>query len=167
MKHPKSTWPAILLAAAWAVLAASSAKAQTTNPLVGSWTVVSATTERGETKTETYGPHPKGSLMVDADGRYSIALMRAGLPKIASNNRTTGTAEENKAIVSGSIALFGTLTVNAQEKLILCKVATSTFPNWDEVELRCPFTITGDELRFTIPEATGGGRGIMVWKRVK
>ena len=40
--------------------------------------------------------------MVDANGRYAIVFSRADLPKFASNSRTTGTAEENKAIVGGA-----------------------------------------------------------------
>ena len=40
---------------------------------------------------------------MDANGRYVIAIARAGIPKVASNNRTTATPEENKAIVGGSI----------------------------------------------------------------
>ena len=40
--------------------------------------------------------------MVDANGRYLITFARADLPKVASNNRTMATPEENKAIVGGA-----------------------------------------------------------------
>jgi hypothetical protein len=39
------------------------------------------------------------------------SLNRADLPKFAANNRNVGTPEENKAIVQGSFAYFGTYTV--------------------------------------------------------
>jgi hypothetical protein len=157
----------IALLAAWMVLSVGAVSAQTTKDLVGTWTVVSAFTEQAGTKTETYGPNPKGILIVAADGRYAIAAMRAGLPKLASNNRETGTPEENKAIVVGSIAHFGTLSVNAAEKAIILKVDAATFPNWDGTEQMWPFTLVGDELKFTVPAASGGGTAVTVWKRAK
>jgi hypothetical protein len=104
---------------------------------------------------------------VDANGRYVLAIVRAGLPKVASNNRTTATPEENKAIVGGSITHFGTLSVNAEDKTITFKIETSTFPNWDGIEQKRPFTITGDELQYTVPAQSGGGTGTVVWKRAK
>jgi hypothetical protein len=84
------------------VLAAGGAFAQTAKDLVGTWTLVSAINEQGGKTTDTYGPHPKGILTVDANGRYVLVIARADLPKVASNNRTTATPEENKAIVQGS-----------------------------------------------------------------
>src|SRR5713101_4279552 len=99
------------------VLAAGDAFAQTAKDLVGTWTLVSAVTEQGGNKTDTFGPNPKGILTVDANGRYVLAFVRAGLPKVASNNRTTATPEENKAIVQGSATHFGTLSVNAADKV--------------------------------------------------
>jgi hypothetical protein len=39
------------------------------------------------------------------------------------------TPEENKAIMEGSIAYFGTYTVDEAAKTISMRVETSTFPN--------------------------------------
>jgi hypothetical protein len=83
------------------------------------------------------------------------------------NNRTTATPEENKAIVQGSNTHFGTLSVNAADKTITFKIETSTFPNWDGTEQKRPFTVTGDELTYTVPAASGGGTATVVWKRAK
>ena len=110
-------------------LSAGEVCAQTTSDLAGTWTLVSAVTEQGGTKADTFGPHPKGILMVDAHGRYVLTIVRAGLPKIASNNRTTATPAENKAIVQGSNTHFGTLAVNAADQTIAFTIETSTFPN--------------------------------------
>jgi hypothetical protein len=141
------------------------AKQLTTKDLVGTWTLISSVTEQGGTKTEPYGPNAKGIMTVDANGRYVIVAMRAGLPKFASNNRATGTPEENKAILGGSIAHFGTLSVNEAERAIILKIETATFPNWGGTEQKWPFTITGDTLHFTVPTASGGGTATTVWKR--
>src|SRR5437867_11126814 len=149
------------------VLAAGDAIGQTAKDLVGTWTLVSAVTEQGGNKTDTFGPNAKGILVVDANGRYVIAFRRADLPKVASNNRTTGTPEENKAIVAGSLTHFGTLAVNAADKTITFKIQTATFPNWDGTEPKRAFTIAGDELTYTVPAASAGGTTTTVWKRAK
>ena len=150
-----------------AVLSADTVCAQTAKDLAGTWTLVSVVTEQGGTKTDTYGPNPQGRLIVDANGRYVIAIARAGLPKVASNNRTTATPEENKAIVGSSLAYFGTLSVNAADKMLTFTIETATFPNWDGTEQKRVFTITGDELQYTNPAGSGGGTVTVVWKRAK
>ena len=61
---------------------------------------------------------------MDANGRYVLAIARADLPKVASNNRTTATPEENKAIVQGSLTHFGTVSVNAADKTMTFKIET-------------------------------------------
>src|SRR3989441_10729235 len=139
------------------VLAAGDAFAQTAKDFVGTWTLVSAVTEQGGNKTDTFGPNPKGILIVDANGRYVIAFSRADLPKIASNNRTTATAEENKAIVGGSLTHFGTLSVHAADKTFTFKVETATFPNWSGLQKKRPSPTSWDQLRS--PAAATSGRG--------
>ena len=56
--------------------------------------------------------------MYDDTGHFSVIITRFDLPKFASNNRETGTAEENKAIVQGSLACFGTYSVSETDKSI-------------------------------------------------
>ena len=124
------------------VLSAGEVRAQTVKDLAGTWTLVSVVTEQDGKKTDPFGPNPKEILMVDANGRYVIAIARAGLPKVASNNRTTGTPEENKAIVGGSLANFGTLAVNPADKTLTFTIETATFPNWDGTAQKRAFTVT-------------------------
>ena len=145
----------------------NAAVAQTTKDFVGTWTLVSATTEQGGTKTNTFGANPKGVLMLDANGRYVILFTSADIPKVASNNRLTATADENKAIVGGSVAHFGTYVVNEADKSFTFKVESSTFPNWSKTEQKRSFVIAGDELKYTVPVATAGGTATIVWKRAK
>jgi hypothetical protein len=139
--------------------------AQAAKDFVGTWTLVSATTAQGG--RDTFGPNPKGILMVYANGRYVIAFARAALPKVASNSRTTATADENKAIVDGSLAHFGIISVNEADKTFTFKIESATFPNWTGTEQKRPFTISGDQLWYTAAAASGGGAATVVWKRVK
>jgi hypothetical protein len=120
-------------------LCSSIAVAQSAKDLVGTWTIVSA---------EAFGPNPKGVLIFDTNGRYSLMLMRADLPKYASNNRSQGAAEEYKAIGAGSISYFGTYSVSGSE--LILRIESSSFPNWNGTEQkRTNLTLTGDELKYT------------------
>src|ERR1043166_6910642 len=94
----------VLAATLVALATANGASAQS---LVGSWTLVSSVIERGGQKIEPFGPNPTGALILEPSGRYAAMIVRAGLPKLASDNRPSATPEEAKAIVAGSIAHFG------------------------------------------------------------
>jgi len=65
----------------------------------GTWILVSIYNEQDGKKLEQFGPNPRGSMILTPDGRFSQIIMRASLPKFASNNRMKGTVEENQAIV--------------------------------------------------------------------
>ena len=131
----------------------------------------SITLERDGKKTDFYGPSPQGQLIYDADGRFSVIITRSDLPKFASNNRETGTAEENNAIVQGSLAYFGTYSVSEADKIITSHVESSTFPNWNGIDRKTSFNISGDELSTHVVSgpltSIGTGTAYVVWKRAK
>jgi len=100
--------------------------------LVGTWDyVVSEATTADGKKSFPFGEKPNGTLIFTYDGHFVQIHIAGDIPKLASNNRTTGSADENKAIVAGSIALFGTYTVDEEKKLVTYNVKASTYPNWD------------------------------------
>ena len=100
------------------------------------------------------------------NGRYSLTIMRSDLPKFAANNRTQGTADENKATVAGMITHFGRYTATADSFTYI--VEASSFPNWNGTEQKRAMKISGDELQYTNPAPSGGGApATLVWKRVK
>jgi len=120
---------ASLLLAGFAA-AAGDAAAQGAKSLTGTWTPVSVVTIDASGKTtQSFGSNPRGSLIFTSNGRYSIWVGASSLPKFASNNRAKGTAEENQAVIAGSIAHFGKYTVDEKDKSFTFNVETSTFPN--------------------------------------
>ena len=135
-----------------------SAVAQSAKDVVGTWTIASA---------DAFGPTPKGALIFDANGRYSLMLMRPDLPKYASNNRTKGSPEEYQAIGSGSISYYGTYSVSGSD--LILRIEYSSFPNWNGTEQkRTNFTLKGDELTYTnTAPSVGGPAAVLVWRRVK
>jgi Lipocalin-like domain len=147
------------IAALGLALSAGGAAAQSAKDLVGSWSAVSV---------DAYGPNPKGSLIFESNGRFSLQLMRADLAKYASNNRTAGTPAEYKATVEGSLAYFGTYSVSGTD--LNLHIEGSTFPNWTGTDQkRNNLSVTGDDLKYTNPAPSGGPAGAniaLVWKRV-
>jgi lipocalin-like protein len=105
--------------------------------------------------------------MFDANGRYSIILIAAGLPKFVSGIRSGGTADENKAVVAGSLAHFGTYVVDEADKSFTLQIDRATFPNWDGKNSKRSFVIIGDELRFTEAHASAGGAATTTFERAK
>src|SRR5215813_6942945 len=122
-------------------------RAQTAKDLVGAWIAVSNVAEQGGIKSEPYGANPQGMLIFEADGRYGLILSRKDVPKFASNNRTNGTADENKAVVQGTISHFGRYTVSPADKSIVFHIELSTYPNFNGTEQKRSFELVGDELK--------------------
>lgn len=154
---------ALIIGVAWP----AAAIAETAKDFVGTWTLVSSITEQAGIKSDTFGPNAKGVLVYDANGRYAIIFIGANLPKFASNNRAIGTADENKAIVGGSLAHFGTYVVNEADKSFTFRVASATFPNWDNTDQTRPFVITGNQLKYTTASGSAGGTITLTWERAK
>ena len=149
-----------------AFLACSPAFAQTAADVVGTWSLVSSVTEKDGAKTDQFGAGARGSLVLDASGHFMLTIIGRDLPRFASNNRADGTAEENKAVMSRSIAMIGTYVVNAADKTLVFKVDSSTFPNWNGTEQKRLLAPTSkDELRYVTPTASSGGVGTVTWRR--
>ncbi len=135
--------------------------------LIGHWTLVSVKNEQDGKTTEPLGPNPKGLFIFDRSGRYVVLQFRADLPKFASNRRDKGTPEENKAIVLGSSAHFGTYTVNEKEGSYTVRPEAATFPNWVGVDQKRFFSISKDELKIVNPTGSRGGTSTLILKRAK
>ena len=115
------------------VLAAATAVAQPAKSLreqlVGTWSFMIAEISSADGKKMLpFGDKPKGMLIFTEDGHFSQVHVAGGLPKIAGDNRLGGTPEQNTAIVHGTLAMFGTYTVDEEKKTITFKIESSTFP---------------------------------------
>ena len=155
-------------------LAGSEAMAQPAkslrDQLVGTWTfIVAEVTAPDGKKSFPFGETPKGILIFTPDGSFAQIHVAGEVPKIASNNRLTGTAEEYQAIMRGSLAVFGTYNVDESKKTVTYRIVSSTFPNWaGEAQTRTIDKLTDDEFVNTNPNVAGGrGSASNVYKRVK
>lgn len=161
----------VLLVIWGAVLPSGDALAQQKSlkeQLVGTWIYVSSTSTRADgSKTET--PNLKGIVIYTSDGHFAFVSVRADLPKLANPDRARATAEEAQAVVAGSIAYFGTYSINEVDKVITPKVEGSTFANMigGPDQKRIITSLTAEELKFTNPASTTGATLELVWKRAK
>jgi hypothetical protein len=152
----------VAASAVFSCIAAPGADAQTSQDLVGTWTLVSTVVQLGDTKMDVFGPDPSGTLVFDSNGRYALIFLRRDLPKIASNNRLSQTADESRTIAKGSIAHFGTYSVDETGKALVFRIESSTFPNWSGAEQRRPFSLSGDELTYISPGSFGVAAQVVV-----
>ncbi len=156
---------ALVLAAA--VPVAGPAFAQSAKDMVGTWTLAGVTIEQGGTVSQPFGATPKG-LAIVTPTHISIGITRGGLPKFASNDRGTGTADENKAAMQGNITYFGTWTFDDADKAMTVAITGSNFPNWEGTVQKRTISIDGDTMIFANPTPSVGGPGgvaKIVWKR--
>ncbi len=143
------------------------------NPLkdqiVGRWLLVYAWVERDGKITQPLGPSSIGYIAFDSTGHYSYHFMRPDVPKFASNNRATGTPDENKAVVLGNIATFGTYTINPDNASVTLHIVGSSFPNWIGTDQKRLIEISGDgnRLKYTNPEASIDGVAPSIYIRAK
>ena len=135
--------------------------------LVGTWIYVSSITTRAD-GSKTDRPNLQGIVIYTSDGHFAFVSVRADLPKLANPDRALATAEEAKAVVAGSIAYFGTYSIDEADKVVIPKVEGSTYANLIGTDQkRIISSLTTDELRFTNPRTPAGVTLEFVWKRAK
>ena len=154
---------------------ALSAGAATAQPalkdqIVGTWNfVVAEVTAPDGKKSFPFGETPKGILIFTADGRFAQIHVAGDVPRIASNNRLTGTPEEYADIMRRSLSVFGTWTVDEDKKTVTYNIVSSLFPNWQgEAQTRTIDKLTAEEFVNTNPGVAGGrGSASNFYKRAK
>ena len=156
------------------VVSAGAAAAQSQDSLkhaiVGSWNFVVAEVNAPDgRKSFPFGETPKGILIFTADGRFAQIHVASDVPRIASNNRLTGTPEEYADIMRRSLSVFGTYTVDEARKTVTYNIVSASFPNWEgEAQTRVIDKLTADEFVNTNPGVAGGrGSASNLYRRVK
>lgn len=166
-------WHTIFRLSAFAAFACALLPSQATSQqkslkeqLVGTWAYVSSTAKLPD-GSPLWGTNPKGLMIFTEKGWFSWQIFRSDRPKFASKNRMQGTPEENAADLRGSLAYFGTFSVDEGEEIINTIVCGSTFPNFEGEALNRVVTrITADTLVYENPATTRGERVEAVWRRL-
>lgn len=137
--------------------------------LIGTWTMVlcEAVQPDGTKRPLLMGSDPAGQLIFTDSGHFSLQAA-AELPKFTSNSRMKSTSEENKSVVQGSIAYYGTYMVDDADKTIALHIERSSFPNLNgTVGKRIVTALAVDEMKYINPGRSGGGSINCTCKRAK
>jgi hypothetical protein len=136
--------------------------------LAGSWNLVSIDQVASDgTKAPLLGPNPKGLLILSRDGRSTQVYVQADRLKFAIENRLKGTPEENTAALRGTIASFGTWSVDEVNKTLTLHIEGSIFPNQDGTQSKREVSISGDNLKLFVLAGASGARAENLYTRVK
>jgi Lipocalin-like domain len=167
-------WKTILSACAALAISFGASHAQPNKSLkeqiVGTWDFVrSEVIAPDGGKSFPFGETPKGILIFTPDGRFAQIHIASDVPKVASNNRLTGTAEEYSEIMRRSVSVFGTYTVDEEKKTVTYHIVSSSFPNWQgEAQTRTIDRLSDEEFVNTNPNVAGGrGAASNIYRRPK
>lgn len=131
--------------------------------LEGSWELASAYEILADgSRATAYGEHPRGQMMIDADGRYSIQIFRPDRPLFAAGDKTRGTAGEYRAAVLGSSTHFGRVRALPDGRTLVFSVESASWPNWEGKEQRREYSFRDGVLRYAVP-ASASGNGTIAW----
>ena len=137
-------------------------------PLTGTWTLLQADVLTPDGKrSHDYGEAPKGLLIIDAEGRYSLQIYDSLRPKYAAGDRSKGTAEEYKANVMGISTHFGTIGVDTATHTLTLHIEAASYPNQDGTVQKRFYELKGDELSYRVEPRSDGSIPISVWRRLK
>lgn len=152
------------------IVPASAALAMPAPPpprLAGTWTLVAADVLHPDgTRSPDFGAAPKGLLLIDGQGHYSLQIFSAERPRFGADDKAKGSESEYKAAVMGSSTHFGTVRTDAARGELIFRVEGASFPNWEGQEQRRHYVLQGNVLSYRVAPRPNGDVPISVWRRM-
>lgn len=165
----KSLWALIAgtLACHAAIAGNAPASSHELASLAGTWTLQAADVIHADGRKESdYGAAPKGLLMIDAKGRYSLQIFRTDRKRFASSDRAKGTPEEYAAAVLGTSTHIGTVSIDPADHTLTFRIDAASFPNQDGTVQKRAYELTGDVLSYKVAPRPNGDVPVSVWRRL-
>ncbi len=135
--------------------------------MVGTWTLVAADVQHPDgSRARDYGAAPKGMLMIDAQGHYSLQIFKAERPRFASADKSAATPDEYKTAVMGSSTHFGTISVDPATATLTFRIESASFPNWEGQQQKRTYELKNGELSYRVVPRPNGDIPISVWRKV-
>ncbi|USQ95111.1 lipocalin-like domain-containing protein [Caulobacter sp. RL271] len=148
------------------LLASGGAAGAADFPLAGTWTLTAADriTPAGVREPD-YGAAPKGRLIVDATGRYSLQIFKSERTGFASGDKKRGTPQEYADAALGSSTHYGTIAIDAAAHQLVFRIEGASFKNWEGTTQRRAYDLKGDRLSYRVPTAPDGNVPVSEWRR--
>lgn len=135
-------------------------------PLAGTWTLTVADriTPAG-VRERDYGETPKGRLIVDAQGRYSLQIYKSERIGFASGDKKRGTPEEYVDAALGSSTHYGTITIDEAAHVLRFRIDGASFKAWEGTTQGRAYDLKDDVLSYRVPPRPDGTTAISEWRR--
>lgn len=135
--------------------------------LAGTWRLVAADViHAGGSRAPDYGAAPKGLLMIDADGHYSLQIFKTERARFAAADKASGRQDEFAAAVTGSSTHYGTIAIDEQAHALTFRIEGASFPNWEGTQQIRTFERANGELSYRVKARSDGSVPVSVWKRL-
>jgi hypothetical protein len=131
--------------------------------LAGVWYLASIRMVRVDgSKYQLLSPDAKGIIIFDGGGHYSLQLTRTARPAFANGVAVAG----GQGDFEGTIAHFGTYTVNDRDRSITFRIESSSVPEWNGTEFKRSFAVLGNRFAWFNPNpATDPDSTDPAWRR--
>ncbi len=144
-------------------------KTMTSNPLVGTWRLISWETRSvdGEKISYPLGKDAVGYIMYNEDGYMFVAITRPNRTKFAAGDLLGGSTEEKVQAATSYVSYCG--RYEFQEDTVIHHVELSLFPNWVGSDQERLVELRGNRLTLSTRPILLGGKqqtAHLIWKRV-
>ena len=137
------------------------------NPLAGTWRLIAADViSPNGSRSRDYGASPKGLLMIDATGHYSLQIFKAERVRFAAAEKASGRPDEFAAAVTGSSTHYGVIAIDTAAHTLNFSIEGASFPNWEGTLQKRSFDLVDGELSYRVQARSDGSVPISVWKRL-
>lgn len=136
--------------------------------LAGNWELVATEVVLHDGHAEKdYGEAPKGLMMIDAAGRYSLQIYQSDRPRFVSGDKRKGSAEEYAAATRGASTHFGRIEVDEKGGELRFIIENALFPNWEGQQQERRYEWCAPVLRYYGKPRPDGGVPVSIWRRAK
>ncbi|RDS82289.1 lipocalin-like domain protein [Dyella monticola] len=135
--------------------------------LAGTWTLVAADVQHPDgSRAPDFGAQPKGLLMVDNMGHYSLQIFKSERPAFRMGDKAKGTPDEYASAVKGSSTHYGMLRIDQEHHVLVFHIQGASFPNWEGQDQHRQYELKDGVLSYRVKPRPNGDVPISVWRKV-